>query len=271
MKILSTAHSHTTYCDGKNTPAEMAKAAYDLGFVSFGFSGHSHLPYKAGYEMKMEKEAEYRKNVLAIKKEYEGKMEVLLGLELDSDSISPDFKYDYLISSVHQLHVGDNWYAVDHCKEDFDKCLNAFGSIENMLQEFYSVTASAALRDNIDIVGHLDLVGKFNENFEYFNPNDQWYLNLVFKTIDTILENRPDIVFEVNTGAISRGYRTTPYPDIPVLKYLAKKNAKIMLNSDTHAADTLDYAYDVAIEHCKKAGIKKLYRLRKIEFEEIEI
>lgn len=271
MNYLSTMHSHTTYCDGANSPAEMAEAAYKLGFVSFGFSGHSHLPYKAGYEMKMEKEAEYRKDVMALKKEYEGKMEVLLGLELDADTPNPDFKYDYLISSVHQLHVGDNWYAVDHSKAHFDECLEAFGSIENMLKEFYSVTAIAALRDNIYIVGHIDLVGKFNETNEYFNPNDEWYLKLVYDAIDTILEKRPNIVFEVNTGAISRGYRTTPYPDIPVLKYLAKRGARLMLNSDTHAADTIDYAYDLALDCCKNAGVKKLYRLRKNGFEEIEI
>ena len=271
MKVLSTMHSHTTYCDGKNTPLEMVETAYKKGFVSFGFSGHSHLPYKAGYEMKMEKEAEYRKEVLALKKEYEGKMEVLLGLELDSDSIYPDFKYDFLISSVHQLHLGNDWYAVDHCKADFDKCVNAFGGIENMLKEFYSVTVSAALRDNIDIVGHIDLVGKFNESFEYFNPNNQWYLDLVFNAIDAILEKSPHIIFEVNTGAISRGYRTTPYPDLPILKYLAQKSARLMINSDTHSSSTLDYAYDIALEHLKKAKVKRLYRLRKDGFEEFEI
>ena len=271
MKILSTMHSHCNFCDGKNTAAEMAKAAYDSGFVSFGFSSHSHLPYKAGYEMKMEKEKIYREEVTELKNEYEGKMEILLGLELDSDSVYPDFKYDYLISSVHQLHVGDVWYAVDYRKDHFDECVEAFGGIENLLKEFYLVTAKAALRENIDIVGHIDLVGKFNENNEYFNPNDKWYLDLVFDCIDTILKKRPDIVFEVNTGAISRGYRTTPYPDLPVLKYLAEKNAKIMLNSDTHAVDTIDYAYDLAINHIKSAGINKICVLRKNGFEEIEI
>ena len=271
MKFLSTMHSHCTYCDGKNTPAEMAEAAYKLGFVSFGFSSHSHLPYKAGYEMKMEKEKLYREEIQALKEQYNGKMEILLGLELDADSLYPYFKYDFLISSVHQLHTCDNWYAIDDCKEKFDKCIDAFGGIENLLKEFYSATVTAALRDNIDIVGHIDLVGKFNENNDYFNPNDEWYLKLVFTAIDTILEKRPDIVFEVNTGAISRGYRTTPYPDLPILKYLGEKVAKIMLNSDTHATDTLDFAYDIALEHCKKAGIKKLYRLRTKGFEEIEI
>lgn len=271
MNYLSTMHSHTTYCDGDNSPVKMAEAAYKLGFVSFGFSGHSHLPYKAGYEMKMEKEKFYRKEIQDLKEQYNGKMEILLGLELDADSEYPDFKYDYLISSVHQLHINGNWYAVDHCKADFDECVNAFGGIDNMIKAFYSATITAALRDDIDIVGHIDLIGKFNEDNAYFNPNDEQYLNAVFGAIDAISEKRPDIVFEINTGAISRGYRTTPYPDIPVLKYLAQKGARLMLNSDTHSADTIDYAYDKALDCCKKAGVKKLYRLRKHGFEEIEI
>ncbi len=271
MNLLSTMHSHSTYCDGKNTLSEMAKAAYDLGFVSFGFSSHSHLPYKAGYEMKMEKEKSYREEALQIIKEYDGKMEILLGLELDADSVKPDFKYDFLISSVHQLHTENEWYAVDDNKEQFERLIKAFGGIKNVVENFYSQTVTAALRENIDIVGHIDLVGKFNENNDYFNPNDEWYLKLVFGAIDAILEKRPDIVFEVNTGAISRGYRITPYPDLPVLKYLGEKGARIMVNSDTHAADTIDYAYDIALDYLKKAGIKTLYRLRKFGFEEIAI
>lgn len=271
MKYLSTMHSHCTYCDGANSPAEMAEAAYKLGFVSYGFSSHSHLPYKAGYEMKMEKEKLYRTEIQALKEQYNGKMEILLGLELDADSLYPDFKYDFLISSVHQLHTNENWYPVDHTKAHFDECLKAFGGIENMLKEFYSATITAALRDNIDIVGHIDLIGKFNENNVYFDPTDKKYLDLIFSAIDTIFKKRPDIIFEINTGAISRGYRTTPYPDIPVLKYLAQKGARLMLNSDTHSVKTIDYAYDIALEHCNKAGVKKLYRLRKNGFEEIEI
>lgn len=271
MKYLSTMHSHTTYCDGNNSPAEMANVAYNLGFVSYGFSAHSPLPFDAGYDMTKENEKLYHEDVQKLQKEYDGKLEVLLGLELDADSEYPDFKYDYLISSVHQLHTNGDWYAVDHCKTDFDKCLKAFGGIDNMVKAFYSATVTAALRDNIDIVGHIDLIGKFNENNLYFNPNDKKYLNVVFDAIDAIMEKRPDIVFEINTGAISRGYRTTPYPDIPVLEYLAKKKARLMLNSDTHATNTVDYAYDKALDYCKKLGIKKLYRLRKNGFEEIEI
>ena len=40
--IKANFHTHTTYCDGKNTPEEMVQAAIALGMTAIGFSGHSH-------------------------------------------------------------------------------------------------------------------------------------------------------------------------------------------------------------------------------------
>ena len=37
-------HTHTTYCDGKNTPREMIEAAMAKGLLRIGFSGHSPSP-----------------------------------------------------------------------------------------------------------------------------------------------------------------------------------------------------------------------------------
>ena len=36
--LSSSTHNHTTWCDGKNTPEEMAEAAWKLGFTDLGFS-----------------------------------------------------------------------------------------------------------------------------------------------------------------------------------------------------------------------------------------
>ena len=38
-------HTHTKYCDGKNTVAEMTKAAFDKGFTHLGFSGHGYTDF----------------------------------------------------------------------------------------------------------------------------------------------------------------------------------------------------------------------------------
>ena len=43
MKI--NLHSHTTFCDGKNSAEEMVVSAIDHGFDVFGFSGHSYTPF----------------------------------------------------------------------------------------------------------------------------------------------------------------------------------------------------------------------------------
>ena len=49
IRVLSNCHTHTNYCDGISSPAEMAKKAYEKGFVSLGFSVHSPLPYENDY------------------------------------------------------------------------------------------------------------------------------------------------------------------------------------------------------------------------------
>ena len=37
-------HTHTTWCDGKDTPEAVVVAAIDKGFDAIGFSSHAMLP-----------------------------------------------------------------------------------------------------------------------------------------------------------------------------------------------------------------------------------
>ena len=103
---LCSVHTHSALCDGKGTLAEMAAAAYAAGVRFFGASGHSHtpIPYDAGNVLPADM-AEYRRQVLALRAEYDGRMEVLLGIEQDSCSAQsvPDWT-DYWIGSVHNLY-----------------------------------------------------------------------------------------------------------------------------------------------------------------------
>ena len=89
-------HTHSTLCDGRDTPEAMAAAAYAAGVKYFGVSCHSHTPIDLdeGYVLPADMTA-YREAVLALREEYAGRMEVLLGLEWDSQSdIAPE-GFDY--------------------------------------------------------------------------------------------------------------------------------------------------------------------------------
>ena len=62
--------------------------------------------------------------------------------------------------------------------------------------------------------------------------------------------------FEINTGAISRGYRVTPYPAPFILQEIHDLGGKIILSGDTHACDGLLCEYEQATQLAKKCGFK---------------
>ena len=58
-----------------------------------------------------------------------------------------------------------------------------------------------------------------------------------------LLEAGGKPVFEINTGAISKGYRTTPYPAAEQIAYIKNKGGVLILDSDSHATGTICYGF----------------------------
>ncbi|MBR0326654.1 MAG: histidinol-phosphatase, partial [Clostridia bacterium] len=101
--ILQNLHTHSVYADGKDTVAEMARAAFDAGFASLGFSEHGITDFDPKYSMSCESAPRYAAEVAAVKSEYLGKMGIFCGVEQDYYSIEPNFNCDYRIGSVHYI------------------------------------------------------------------------------------------------------------------------------------------------------------------------
>ncbi|MBQ6389058.1 MAG: histidinol-phosphatase HisJ family protein [Mogibacterium sp.] len=51
-------------------------------------------------------------------------------------------------------------------------------------------------------------------------------------------------VFEINTGAIARGYRTTPYPAQDQIDYIKSRGGVLILTSDSHSAGNVGYRFE---------------------------
>ena len=83
MNTLQNLHTHSTYCDGKDTPEQMLLSAMAQGFGSLGFSGHSYNPYSNYAGFSLEKEQLYKKEILRLKEKYAGKFPIYLGLEVE--------------------------------------------------------------------------------------------------------------------------------------------------------------------------------------------
>lgn len=252
MKIRSDFHVHTSYCDGKDTPAEMAETAYALGFHTLGFTGHSS-DY-SGLEICMDapRAAAYRREIHGLQEQYRGRMRILCGLELDYNSDETGEGYDYLIGSVHNLYVGGRYRIIDHTKEDLISIVGEHfnGNFDRFAEAYYTCVADVLWKTKADIVGHLDLITKFHDSLHI--TESPFYLNCAYEAIHTLIPyGKP---FEINVGAITRGYRNTPYPSDALLKEIHACGGKIMFTGDCHDHRYLGKCFDVAVTAAKRCG-----------------
>lgn len=244
MMPLADYHVHTVFCDGKNTPEEMVKAALEKGMEAIGFSGHSHTAFDEGWCMSVDGTAAYRKEIARLKKAYAGKIKIFCGVEQDYFSDASTEGYDYVIGSVHYLCVNEKYIPVDESAEDLKAAAEKQfgGDMMALCEKYYRTAANVCEKTNCDIIGHFDLITKFNEGGALFDENDPRYIAAWQKAADKLL--RSGKVFEINTGAISRGYRTQPYPSADIRSYIKAKGGTFILSGDSHSADTLCFQFD---------------------------
>lgn len=242
--IRQELHLHTTFCDGKNTPEELVQAALAKGLTRLGFSGHGYAPSDTDFCMSREGELAYRAEITRLKAVYGNRIEILLGVEQDYFGGKPDYPYDYVIGSVHSVKVGDAYLSVDHSAESFKNNAETYfgGDYLAFAEEYYRLVGDVAAQTGATIVGHFDLITKFNEGGKFFDESDPRYVAAWQAAADKLIA--AGLTFEVNTGAISRGYRTTPYPAAPILHYLKARGVPLLLTGDTHAAENLCYQFE---------------------------
>lgn len=244
MMPLADYHVHTVFCDGKNTPEEVVKAAIEKDMDAIGFSGHSHTAFDESWCMSVDGTAAYRKEISRLKKAYAGKIKIFCGVEQDYFSDASTEGYDYVIGSVHYLCVNGEYIPVDESAEDLKAAAEKQfgGDMMALCEKYYRTAANVCEKTNCDIIGHFDLITKFNNGGALFDENDPRYIAAWQKAADKLL--RSGKVFEINTGAISRGYRTQPYPSADIRSYIKAKGGTFILSGDSHSADTLCFQFD---------------------------
>ena len=270
MNNKQNLHIHTNLCDGNDSPIEIVEAALSAGFDSIGFSAHSYMKYSCylGYRDRTE---EYKQEVTKLKKLYEDKLKIFLGLEVDMYS-EPDTKdYDYLIGSVHYLVKENEYLGFDRGDEEVERIINEYfgGNGMKYAKLYYETLAQLPDYGKFDIIGHFDIITKHSENRNFFDETSKEYLGYAFDSAEALAGKIP--LFEVNTGAIARGYRTTPYPSIPIIKMLKELGFGVVITSDCHDKNKIDCYYDESVELLRNCGFKEKFILTDNGFAETSL
>ena len=253
--ILCDYHVHTRFCDGKDEPERVVQAALALGMTRLGFSAHSYVPFEAGGCLTPESTPDYRAELLRLREKYRGKLEILIGIEQDLDSPPPSEPWDYTIGSVHYLRFDREYVSVDDRPELLTDAARRYcgGDMLSICEAYYARVACVAEQTRCDLIGHFDLITKFQERAPLFDERHPRYIAAWRKAADLLLHS--GLPFEVNTGAMSRGYRSTPYPAPEILQYLSDRGAKFVLSSDSHSAGTLCFDFEAQEDRLRAMNI----------------
>ena len=258
MQVRWNFHTHSTWCDGKNTIAEVAQAAKEKGFSALGFSGHGYCPISREYCMTPEGEISYRQEVMEQREHYQGIMQIYLGLELEGqDQRSfPAGQYDYLINSVHYIEAQGIYYPMDESAETLRKCITEGfgGNPYRLVEKFFQISAETACARKPDIVGHFDLLSRYNGAGLFFDEQSSKYQGIALEAIRETMKS--GAIFEINSGAIARGIKNRIYPAMFMLKEICRLGGKVVLSSDAHRAEHLDFAFPQMECLLKEAGFR---------------
>ena len=245
-------HVHTTFSDGKNTPEEVVLEAIARKMKVIGFSDHSYTAFDESWCMKKGDIPLYRACITELRGRYADRIKILCGIEQDFYSEEPTDGYDYVIGSVHYIRAGEEFIPVDESPEILRAAAEKHfgGDLFVLIEDYYRTVAQVVEKTHADIIGHFDLVTKFNEDGSLFDEADPRYLAASRAAADALLKTGKP--FEINTGAISRGYRTSPYPSVALRDYIHGRGGSFILSSDSHAKETLCFRFEVLENEVKK-------------------
>jgi histidinol-phosphatase (PHP family) len=282
MNTKQNLHTHTVFCDGRNTPEELIYTAIDKGFGSLGFSMHCDPTVNGRNPDFPEKFQAYKAEILRLKAEWHGKFPIFLGVEYDAYADQREFirDCDYRIGSVHYLKWGGDGTEIEEgslVKMDLrqpsmvSECIEAYfgGDFLKFAESYYRSLAELPLYGDFDIIGHFDLLTKHAASFPEWETDSSEYRKLAEGAISALKGRIP--FFEINSGAIGRGYRKEPYPDKYILKKLRENGFGAVISSDCHNKDYLDVAFEDCRNRLAEAGFSSRFILTENGFIEVGV
>ncbi len=271
MNNLQNLHMHSVYDDGIDKLEDTVITAIEKGFDSIGFSEHSHTPYSLGYCMSLRGTKEFKKEVLQLKEKYKDKIEIFCGLEFDMYSDDDVSECDYLMGALHYLRIDGEYVAFDRGQNEVQNVIDQYFGGDGMAyaKEYYKQLAKLPEYGDFDIIAHFDIITKHADNVEFFDQSSPEYIIATLEALSTLKGKIP--YFEVNTGAMARGYRKSPYPAEFLLREMKKMGFGAIITSDCHDRKLMDYAFEDAARLLKKCGFTERYVLTEQGFKPVSL
>ncbi|HTV20704.1 MAG TPA: histidinol-phosphatase [Polyangiaceae bacterium] len=263
-------HSGEFCGHAKGQLRSVVDAAYAAGFTTYGLSEHSpryqseHLyPEEQGL-VPADLEAKFRRYVasaLELRREYEGRLELLIGFETEAlpvadwpekmRAIRASAPFDYIVGSVHS--IGDTW--IDLNVETSERAARDNGGWEALRCAYFDRLAELVQTLRPEIVGHVDLIRRFEPPEFRFSEGALGHAERVLEAARSI-----GAALEVNAAPVRRGFGPA-YPGPQVLARACEMGVAVTLGDDSHGPDGVGVGLDACLEAIARAGYRDVHYL----------
>jgi len=254
-------HVHTLFSDGSKDLRDYLAEATRRKIDEIGFSDHVHFK-KAAWSMDFSDLSNYVNRINLQRRASD--ISIKTGLEVDFVPskmgglmrVINKFRFDYLMGSVH--FIGD-WMIDD--ERQIDEWRNR--NVDQVYQQYFVLVQEMAESGLFDIVGHLDLVKKFN-----FRPRKD-VSDILLETVEIISKSK--MCVEVNTAGLRKPCHEV-YPSEKLMKMCFDRGLSITLGSDAHSPLEVGADFDKASALLRKIGYVEIVRFtgRNREFVELD-
>lgn len=246
-------HTHHSRCGhARGQIRDYVEAALRGGLQVIGISDHS--PYfgektdqaQPRIAMAISEFSRYVEEVLALKEEYRGRIEVLLGVESDFfpehsatyRAVYDKYPFDYIIGSVHQSG------GVSIFNKKRFKGLSKEEKIREK-EQYYELIAQSAKSGMFQILGHIDAMKGFYPAFSDIRTE------AVEKTLKIIGE--AGMAIEVNTSGKTKDVGGW-YPSDDILEMALRYGVSVTFGSDAHDPERVGDDWELVARRLKEIG-----------------
>ncbi len=184
------------------------------------------------------------------KKAFQCKLLVLQGIELGqgiyrkelSESILNEFKYDFVLGSIHNLENMEDFYFLDYKNYD----------INELLTKYFEAELELAVWNKTDSLAHLTYPLRYITAREHIDVDITKYYDIIDAIFETLIKN--DKALELNTSGLFMEMNDT-LPNKSLIKRFKDMGGKyVTLGSDSHYYNKVCQGIEKGMDILKECG-----------------
>lgn len=248
-RLLYETHCHTPLCKHAiGEPSEYAAVAEERGLRGLIVTCHNPMPdgYSAHLRMSVDEFDEYVDLIARTREEWQGRVDVRLGLECDFFPGYESWVEQQLQSAEFHYVLGSVHPQVDEFKVRFP--INVPTELH---RTYFSLLADAAETGMFDAISHPDLIK--NETPEDWRPDE--IMDDICRALDRIAAT--GVAMELNTsGALKRIREMNPFP--AMLREMRARDIPVVIGADAHLPQRVGDRFLPALDLLSECGYSEV-------------